>query len=634
MEAEQVGTTVELDWQAASDDVGVTAYRVFRNGALIATVTGTGHVDEAVTVGTTYRYTVRAVDAVGNVSGVSAEVALTVQDVTPPGVPQGLTGQQVGTTVDLDWQAASDDVGVTAYRVFRNGALIATVTGTGHVDGTVAVGSTYQYRVSARDAAGNESAQSASISVTVQPTSSTITLTNITNATTGGPSAFGSHAVSFADVTGDGLPDFYVTVHLNDKPVSDLFYRNLGGGSFIEEAVSRGINDQDLGSHGAVWADLDNDGDYDLYNGATGDVSPTGSASDVNHIYRRNGNGTFTDVTPAGAAAGATRSVLALDMDRDGDLDLFAVNGWQGQGDDQPSEQFNEVYRNNGGLSFAYLDMGAFQEAPAGQGSTGSDYDDDGDVDLFASNQGPVNVLENVGGSFVQRSAASLGISGAHEGWDGVTTADVNNDGYVDLLLVTNGTGHLYVNDGDGTFTYRQSFSGRQGYMGGFADLDNDGDLDLVFAGDNRVLVNDGTGSFPTSVSFSFGDVNDPRSIAFADIDNDGDLDFFVTQKFATNRMIRNDYSGSNKWLEVRLISPQGQAGAFGAKVRAYVAGTNTLIASREARGAYGYVAQDDPVLHFGLGAVQTVDIVVTFLSGSQRVVHGVAANRLITVGP
>jgi hypothetical protein len=278
--------------------------------------------------------------------------------------------------------------------------------------------------------------------------------------------------------------------------------------------------------------------------------------------------------------------------------------------------------------------MGAFQEAPAGQGSTGSDYDDDGDVDLFASNQGPVNVLENVGGSFVQRSAASLGISGAHEGWDGVTTADVNNDGYVDLLLVTNGTGHLYVNDGDGTFTYRQSFSGRQGYMGGFADLDNDGDLDLVFAGDNRVLVNDGTGSFPTSVSFSFGDVNDPRSIAFADIDNDGDLDFFVTQKFATNRMIRNDYSGSNKWLEVRLISPQGQAGAFGAKVRAYVAGTNTLIASREARGAYGYVAQDDPVLHFGLGAVQTVDIVVTFLSGSQRVVHGVAANRLITVGP
>jgi hypothetical protein len=211
---------------------------------------------------------------------------------------------------------------------------------------------------------------------------------------------------------------------------------------------------------------------------------------------------------------------------------------------------------------------------------------------------------------------------------------DVNNDGYVDLLLVTNGTGHLYVNDGDGTFTYRQSFSGRQGYMGGFADLDNDGDLDLVFAGDNRVLVNDGTGSFPTSVSFSFGDVNDPRSIAFADIDNDGDLDFFVTQKFATNRMIRNDYSGSNKWLEVRLISPQGQAGAFGAKVRAYVAGTNTLIASREARGAYGYVAQDDPVLHFGLGAVQTVDIVVTFLSGSQRVVHGVAANRLITVGP
>jgi hypothetical protein len=210
----------------------------------------------------------------------------------------------------------------------------------------------------------------------------------------------------------------------------------------------------------------------------------------------------------------------------------------------------------------------------------------------------------------------------------------VNNDGHVDLLLAGNDYGHLYLNDGDGTFTHRQSFSATEGYMGGFADLDNDGDLDLVFAGDNRVWVNDGTGFFKASASFSFGALNDPRSIAFADIDNDGDLDFFVTQKFATNRMIRNDYTGGNRWLEVRLTSPQGQAGAFGAKVRAYVAGTNTLIASREARGAYGYVAQDDPVLHFGLGAVQTVDIVVTFVDGSQRAVNGVATNRLITVGP
>jgi hypothetical protein len=239
-----------------------------------------------------------------------------------------------------------------------------------------------------------------------------------------------------------------------------------------------------------------------------------------------------------------------------------------------------------------------------------------------------------VGGSFVQRSAASLGISDAHEARDGVTTADVNNDGHVDLLLAGDGYGHLYLNDGDGTFTHRQSFTDTEGYMGGFADLDHDGDLDLVFAGDNRVFVNDGSGSFPTSVSVPIGAVDDPRSIAFADIDDDGDLDFFVAQKRATNRLIRNDYSGGNRWLKVRLTSPQGQAGAFGAKVRVYLAGTATLIAFREARGAYGYVAQDDPVLHVGLGAVDTVDVEVTFLNGSPVVLTDVAANQTILVGP
>jgi fibronectin type 3 domain-containing protein len=632
--AEQVGMTVELDWQASSDDVGVTSYRVRRNGSQIASVSGTSRVDANVVVETTYSYVVVAVDAAGNQSGPSDVVSMTVRDVTAPSVPQGLAAEQVGTTVELDWQASNDDVAVTSYRVRRNGSVIATVGGTAYTDGSVAVGSTYTYRVSARDAADNESAQSAPVSITVQPVGGSMAFSNITNATTGGPSAFGGHAISFADVTGDGLPDFYVTIHRNNLLVDDLFYRNLGGGAFTEEAASRGINDLDFGSHGAVWADLDDDGDYDLYNGGTGDVSASGSASDVNNVYRQNGNGSFTDITPADDPGGATRGVLALDMERDGDLDLFAVNGWQGQLDDQPTEQFNEIYRNNSGSGFTYLPNGAFQSAPAGQGATGSDFDGDGDVDVFASNQGALNVLENVGGTFVQRSAALLGISSAHQARDGVTTADVNNDGHVDLLLAGNDYGHLYLNDGDGTFTHRQSFTSTQGYMGGFGDLDQDGDLDLVFAGDNRVFVNDGSGSFPSSVSVPIGPVNDPRSIAFADIDDDGDLDFFVTQKFATNRLIRNDYSGGNRWLKVRLTSPRGQAGAFGATVRAYAAGTNDLLAFREARGAYGYVAQDEPVLHLGLGGASRVDLVVRFLNGSEVHLDNVQTNRLVSVGP
>jgi fibronectin type 3 domain-containing protein len=634
LSAAQQGTKVELDWEAAEDDVGVTGYRVYRNGSLIATVTATSYVDGTVLQGSTYRYAVRALDAAGNVSLRSKEAVVTVADVTAPSVPQGVVAQQVGAAVDLRWLASSDNLGVTQYRVYRNNVLLASVTGTTYVDGAVAPNITHGYAVSGRDAAGNESARSATVSITVQPSGGVIALSNITSATTGGPSTFAGHAASFADVTGDGLPDLYVTRHLNDVPVADLFYRNLGGGSFAEEAATRGIDDLDLGSHGAVWADLDNDGDYDLYNGGTGNVAVGGDASDVNNVYRRNANGAFTDVTPAGSAAGATRAVLALDLERDGDLDLLAVNGWQGWLDDQPSELFNEIYRNDGGLDFTYLSVGAFQQAPAGQGAVGSDFDGDGDVDVFAANLGPLNVLENVAGSFVQRSAASIGISATHEAHDGVSTADVNNDGHVDLLLAGNDYGHLYLNDGDGTFTHRQSFTITQGYMGGFADLDHDGDLDLVFAGDNRVFVNDGSGSFPTTVSIPIGAVNDPRSIAFADIDDDGDLDFFVTQKRATNRLIRNDYAGGNRWLKVRLTGNQGQAGAFGATVRVYLAGTSTLLAFREARAAYGYVAQDEPVIHVGLGGAARVDVVVRYPNGSQTRLDDVATNALVSVGP
>jgi hypothetical protein len=623
----QVGTTVELTWSASSDNVGVTGYVVYRDGSEVASPAGTSYVDPSPGAATTRHYAVVAKDAAGNESG-PGEADVEVLDVTPPSVPGSVSGTQVGTTVELTWSASSDNVGVTGYVVYRDGSEVASPAGTSYVDGSVSVGNSYAYTVTARDAAGNESPASAQESVDVVDLSGSMAFSNITTATTGGPGA-GGHAVAFADATGDGLPDIYVTNHRNNILVSDLFYRNLGGGTFVEEGASRGIADVDYGSHGAVWADLDNDSDYDLYNGGTGNVDT--DASDLNTVYRQDGGGAFTDVTPAGALAGATRGVLVVDYERDGDLDLFAINGYRGSGDVLPSELFNEVYRNDGAMTFTSLSSGPFQSAPAGQGGIGTDYDGDDDIDLFAANrEGDVNVLENVGGTYVARSAGALGIG--DQAGDGITTGDVNNDAYVDLILASDGVGYLYLNDGDGTFTYHQSFSGTEGYMGGLADLDNDGDLDLVFAGDYRVWVNDGSGTFSTSVSFSFGTVDDPRSIAFADIDADGDVDFFVAQKTGTNRLIRNDYAGSNGWLEVRLTSPQGQAGAFGSKVRVYVAGTSTLIAFREARGAYGYVAQDDPVLHMGLGHETLVDVVVDFLDGSQTVRSNVAAGQLITV--
>ncbi|MCK4818197.1 VCBS repeat-containing protein, partial [bacterium] len=174
-----------------------------------------------------------------------------------------------------------------------------------------------------------------------------LSFTDITeSAGTGGPTGtdeLGGHGVMFCDVDVDGRPDLYITMNWNTGVIyRELFFRNNGGNVFSGEAAERGIDDPDGGSHGACWADLDNDGDYDLFNGTT--LKSSGDP-DGNNVFRNEGDGYFTDVTPASIAGRQeyTRGVLAFDMDADGDLDLFGVSGYQGT-DDGPDDR-NEVYR-------------------------------------------------------------------------------------------------------------------------------------------------------------------------------------------------------------------------------------------------------------------------------------------------
>lgn len=203
--------------------------------------------------------------------------------------------------------------------------------------------------------------------------------------------------------------------------------------------------------------------------------------------------------------------------------------------------------------------------------------------------------------------------------------ADVNGDGRPDLYLTNNfqDTGvradYLFMNQNASLFTEEAQSRGIDDLDGGshgatWADLDNDGDLDLVFAGDDEVFVNQGDGIFVAGPSLPTAGINDPRAIAFVDIDNDGDLDFAVAAKRSRNWLLRNDFNSGN-WLKVKLVSPSGQAGAFGAKVWVRPAGDAiTLIGMREAKGNHGYLAQDDPVLHFGLGSRTLVDVFVDYV--------------------
>src|SRR5262249_30586797 len=123
---------INLAWTASTDNVAVTAYRVYRGGALVATLPGvTSYQDTGLAASTMYSYTVEALDAAGNASAQSVAASATTApppDTTAPSSPMGLTATAVSSgQVSLAWSASSDNVGVSGYRVYRGGVLLATV---------------------------------------------------------------------------------------------------------------------------------------------------------------------------------------------------------------------------------------------------------------------------------------------------------------------------------------------------------------------------------------------------------------------------------------------------------------------------------------------------------------------------
>ncbi len=166
---------ISLAWGAATDNVGVTGYRVYRNGTQVATTASRSYVDSGLSPSTTYSYTVRAYDAAGNLGAASTTASATTiaappaSDTMAPGIPPGLTGTATSSSqVSLSWGAATDNVGVAGYRVYRGALQIATTTARTHVDSGLAAGTAYTYTVRAYDAAGNLGAPSAAVTVTIQ----------------------------------------------------------------------------------------------------------------------------------------------------------------------------------------------------------------------------------------------------------------------------------------------------------------------------------------------------------------------------------------------------------------------------------------------------------------------------------
>ena len=160
-------SAVDLSWSPSTDNVGVAGYKVFRNGTQVATAPTPAYRDTGLSEATSYSYAVSAFDAAGNESARSSVASVTTRDVTAPSVPTNLAANPVSSSrIDLSWGASTDNVGVTGYKVFRDGTQIASPSGTTYQDTGLTAGTSYTYRVSARDAAGNESVLSSSVTRT------------------------------------------------------------------------------------------------------------------------------------------------------------------------------------------------------------------------------------------------------------------------------------------------------------------------------------------------------------------------------------------------------------------------------------------------------------------------------------
>ncbi len=503
------------------------------------------------------------------------------------------------------------------------------------------------------------------------------------------PESNGSGAVFF-DYDNDEDIDLYLvnSSDFADRPSAaaptNVLYRNNGDGTFSDVTAVSGAGHPGYGQ-GAAAADLDNDGDQDLY------ITNLGA----NVLYRNNGDGTFTDITEL-AGVGDTgwgASCAFADFDNDGYLDLYVVNyldftlethtdcsiaGYPVYcGPDSYNGVADVLYHNNGrqadgSITFtdATSSSGVLNPAGKGLGVSVCDYDNDGDVDIYVANDMVRNFLyENQGnGSFKDVSlltGAGYNEAGQAEAGMGTDFGDFNQDGLMDVL-VTNYQGEtntLYVNEGSGLFAdvALSTGIGRPSwrYLGWgvrFFDYNNDGDLDIfvanghintniaewddigTYAQKNLLFDNSGPDATPP---FVFREISDrmsrdflqeevSRGAAFGDYDNDGDMDILVTNVGDAPNLLRNDGGNSNNWLMLKLVGVQSNRDAIGAEVRVVSAG---LVQRQQLQGGSSYLSHHDPRLLFGFGKRTKVDsIVVKWPGGTIQTMQNVDVNQMLTV--
>ena len=462
-----------------------------------------------------------------------------------------------------------------------------------------------------------------------------------------------------------------------DPPPRNALYRNDGGWRFADVTEEAGVGDTGYGL-GVAAGDYDNDGDLDLYLNNFG----------PNVLYRNNGDGTFTDVTDqAGVGNGdqVGAGTCFLDMDADGDLDLYAANyvdftfakhrtvrfngypAYVGPMDYQPTP--DTLYRNNGDGTFTDVSAasGIAAHPGTGMGMICSDYDQDGDTDIFVGNDVAANsVFANDGrGQFTEvglESGLAYDIGGTAQGTMGVESGDFNNDGLIDFYVTSyqQDLSTLYRNLGGGLFEDVTRLTGAgEGTLphvtwgAGLVDFDNDGWRDIFVAcghlhdnielfdntstyhARNIVLRNLGNERF-RNVSDLCGDglevKRSSRGAAFGDLDNDGDIDAVILNSRLAPTVLRNDSPRRYHWLQLRLESDSGNRFAVGARVTVRA---GPLLLVDEVHSGRSYQSHYGLRLHFGLGQQERADsIEIRWPGGGVDLLPDVPADRLLTIRP
>ena len=486
--------------------------------------------------------------------------------------------------------------------------------------------------------------------------------------------ATGSGCVWF-DYNNDGLLDLYVlsgryldgvTNHskADGLDATNHLYRNNGDGTFTDVTAEAGVAGKGF-AIGVTVGDYDNDGYEDIY------VTNWNSAI----LYHNNGDGTFTDVTEAAGVQNNHFGVGAafLDFDRDGRLDLFVGNYLKFDPNSKKpyysAEAFagpldyegdaNRLFHNNGDGTFSDVSEKAGIANPSGRamGVTVGDYNNDGWPDIYVANDQMESYLyrNNHDGTFTNvavEQGVAYGTNGDTPSAMGPIFTDYNNDGALDVFVSDMRYHRLFRNSPkEGFFVDTTSESGIAqmsgqyvGWGDAFFDFDNDGwkDAFIVNGGlhwmvpmEPLLLRNNANGTF-TDVSGDVGSAFKTKSVGrgacFADYDNDGYIDAFIVVLGGNGILLhaKPPVGTRNHWLTLKLIGTVSNRDGFGARIEAEADDLHQVV---ENVPQSGYLSQNDPRPHFGLGSHAEVDLLtIHWPSGTVQKLEHVKADQILTI--